>query len=241
MIGKISSSSDVENVHVTNKTQKEFTISDKIGVFKIKAKLNDTVSFSSVLHQPKNIVATKSIYDSKIVYLTLEALINVLDEVVVGKILTGNLRSDIENVDGKAPINFFDVGIPGYTGKIATQSERRLSQAGQFKPIMLLGILAGGASLDPIINEISGRTKILEKRVDHEERESLMRQIKSRLARGFFSSNSLGDSMKMDFFYFCADDKNFIKHCKNKTNFEILTFLKMKYKQYQANLNSNKV
>jgi len=238
--GRVSSNTDVENVHVINKTQQIFTITNKDGLFTIEAKLNDTISFSSVQHQFKEIVVNQEIFLSKVVYVVLQEQINELDEVVVGKVLTGNLLLDIENVKGKAPINFFDVGIPGYTGKIATQSERRLSQAGEFKPKQLLGVLAGGVSLDPIINTISGRTKMLKNRVEVEEREALMRSIKSRLSKDFFASNPLADDLKMDFFYFCADDKNFIQHCKNQTDFKILIFLRMKYKQYQANLNSDK-
>lgn len=237
--GRVGSNADVENIHVMNKTQQLFTITSKEGLFTIQVQLNDTIAFSSIQHQPKEVVVTQEIFDSKVVYVALQEQINELDEVVVGKVLTGNLLMDIENADGNVPINFYDVGIPGYMGKIPTQSERRLSQAGEFKPKQLLGVLVGGMSLDPLINTISGRTKKLKKRVDVEEREALMLRIKSRLAKDFFMSNPLDDDLKMDFFYFCADDKNFVKYCKNETDFNILLFLRMKYKQYKANLDSN--
>ncbi|WP_346882721.1 hypothetical protein [uncultured Algibacter sp.] len=234
--GKIDSKTNLENIHVINKSAKVFTITDKKGQFIIMAKLNDTLKFSSIQHQVKEIVVSEKMIDDKIIFVSLEEQINTLDEVIVGKVLTGNLLSDIKNTEGDPPINFFDVGIPGYTGKPATQSERRLSEAGEFKPIMLLGLLGGSVPLNPILNGLSGRTKMLKTRVKIEEKEALMRDVKARFAKDFFVSNPLKNDAKMDFFYFCADDSNFIKYCKNKTDFDILIFLKMKYNQYKRNV-----
>ncbi len=235
--GKVESLSNVENIHVINKTQQLFATTDKRGVFVITAKLNDTLIFSSIQHQVKNIILTKQMIIDKVVYIKLEEQINVLDAVTVGKVLTGNLMSDIKNTEGDPPIDFFDVGIPGYQGKPATQSQRRLSEAGEFKPKMLLGFLGGGIPLNPILNGISGRTKMLKKRVAIETREELMLSIKARLSKDFLASNPLKDDLVADFFYFCADDQNFLKHCKNQTDFKILIFLRMKYKQYKENFN----
>ena len=235
ILGRIVSKSNVENIHVINKTAQVFTITDKEGHFNITVKLKDTLTFSSIQHKLKEVIVSHEIIANKAVFVLLDEQINELDEVLVGKVLSGDLLSDIKNIEGNAPINFYDVGIPGYTGKPATQSERRLSEAGQFKPKMLFGLLAGGLPLNPIINGLSGRTKMLKKRVEIEEKESLMQSIKARLSKDFFASNPLNEDLKMDFFYFCADDDRFIKHCKNQTDFKILVFLRMKYKQYMAN------
>ena len=238
--GRIDSKTNIENIHVINKTAQVFTITNENGLFTITAKLNDTLKFSSVQHRLKEVIVSKEIISNKVVFVKLEELINELDEVVVGKVLTGDLLSDIKNTEGEAPINFYDVGIPGYTGKPATQSERRLSEAGEFKPKMLFGLLGGGLPLNPILNGLSGRTKMLINRVKIEEKETLLQAIKSRISIDFFISNPLEEVLKMDFFYFCADDENFVKHCKNQSDFKILIFLRMKYKQYLENINSNK-
>ncbi|MFI1771680.1 hypothetical protein [Thalassobellus citreus] len=237
--GRVKSDTDVENVHVINKTAQVFTITSKDGDFDITAKLNDTLVFSSILYNPKEVVISKDIILNKAMLVLLDDKMNTLDEVLVGKVLTGNLLSDIKNVDGKRPINFYDVGIPGYTGRIKTQSERRLSEAGEFKPTMLLGLLGGGLPLNPILNGISGRTKMLKNRVEIEEKESLMQRIKGRLSKDFFASNPLEEDSRLDFFYFCADDPNFIKYCKNQTDFKVLIFLRMKYRQYIDNKAEN--
>ncbi|MEP3839029.1 MAG: carboxypeptidase-like regulatory domain-containing protein [Algibacter sp.] len=240
LLGRVASNGDIENIHVINNTAQVFTTTDKEGHFKISARLNDTLSFSSIQYKLKEVIITQSILDNEAVFVTLNEHINELDEVIVGKVLTGDLLSDIRNMDANAPINFYDVGIPGYTGKPATQSERRLYTAGVFKPEMLLGLVLGGGSLDPIINGISGRTKMLKKRVAIEDKETLMQSIKGRLSKDFFASNSLEESLRIDFFYFCADDPVFVKRCKNQTDFNILAFLRVKYKQYLTNLEASK-
>lgn len=229
--GNVESKLDVENINVINVTAQVFTITDSKGEFNIVVKLNDTLEFSSILHKPKSVIVDRDMILFKVVRVDLEEQINQLDEVVVGKILTGNLLSDIKNVEGDPPINFFDVGIPGYTGKLATQSERRLNEA----------TTGGGiVPLSPIINAITGRTKMLKERIKLEEKDELLHSIKTRLSKDFLMSNPLDDNLVADFFYFCADDENFIKYCKNQSDFNILIFLRMKYKQYLENLNGNK-
>ncbi|OYX24872.1 MAG: hypothetical protein B7Z06_08250 [Flavobacteriales bacterium 32-35-8] len=233
--GTVESTIGIENINVINKTTYNYAITNANGEFAIMAKLNDTLQFSSMLHKTKYVIVDNNMLLLKTVKITLDEHVNELREVTVGNRLSGDLLKDIKNIEGKPPINFYDVGIPGYTGKIATQSERRLAQAGEFKPIMLLGLLGGSLPIDPILNGISGRTKMLKNRVNVEERESLMQSIKGRLAKDFFSSNPLDEHLRMDFFYFCADDENFIEKCKNQTDLNILEFLKMKYEQYLHN------
>jgi hypothetical protein len=226
LYGKVESALDNENIHVINRTAQLFTTTNSRGEFLITVKLKDTLSFSSIQHKPKDIIISEEIVLGNSFIIYLEEQINQLDEVVVGKVLSGDLMFDIQNTEGKAPINFYDVGIPGYTGKIATQSERRLHEA----------TTGGGiVPLNPILNAISGRTKMLKNQIRVEEKDKLMRSIKARIAQDFFDSNPLSDDLKMDFFYFCMDDVDFMKYCKNKSDLEILTFLQLKYKQYQEN------
>ena len=234
--GKVNSTSDVENIHVINKSKQLFAVTNKLGEFSILVSQGDTIQFSSIQHKPLEIIISSLNVNSGHLYVELQEQINELDEVIVGKVLTGNLALDIQNMEGKPPISFYDLGIPGYTGKIATQSERRLSEAGIFKPKMLLGLLEGGLPLNPILNGLSGRTKQLRERVEIEAKEDLLQKIRSRVEKDFLMSNPLEDSQVNDFFYFCSEDENFIKNCNNKTDFQILIFLRQKYRQYQENL-----
>ena len=127
------------------------------------------------------------------------------------------------------------MGIPGYVGKPKTQSKRLLYEAGEFKPKMLLGVLTGSIPINPILNGISGRTKMLKQRVKLESEEKLLFSLKSRLEQAFFRENPLNEVYRVDFFYFCSDDPDFVKRCKN-SDLEALVFFKEKYRQYLKNL-----
>ncbi|MEW4924331.1 hypothetical protein [Algibacter sp. 2305UL17-15] len=238
MSGKVVGVNNVENIHIINKTAQKFTITDKNGEFTIPVKLNDTLSFSSVQHQSKEIVVSKEIINAKTVIVKLEEQVNILDEVTVGKVLTGDLLSDIDNIEGKAPINFYDLGIPGYTGKPATQSERRLNAAttgANGQKLKWYSPLTGQIPIDPIINEITGRTKMLKARVKHENSEALMNKLRSKFSEILFSINPLEEAFRADFFYFCEMDENFYSKCAGKPDLEVLEFLKEKLRQYKAN------
>lgn len=229
--GFVESKKDIENIHVINKTAQIFTVTNTKGKFKILASINDTIVFTSIQHKAQSLVVDENIVSSKTCIIKLEELVNELDEVTVGKILTGDLSSDINNTEGDPPINFYDVGIPGYKGKIATQNERRLHEAtsgGGFIP------------LNPIINGLSGRTKMLKKQVALVEKDNLLNKIRVNLSKDFFTIYKLDESLQTDFFYFCQEDPNFNLRCKNKGDIEIFEFLKEKLIQYKVNLNLKK-
>lgn len=231
IIGKVISEDNVENVHVLNKTSKHFTITNSEGKFKIRVKLKDTLTFISLQHIQKQLVITQDIFLTKKATILLQERINELNEIVLGKILTGDLGSDVMTFDAEPALNFYDVGIHGYKGKPKTQSERRLYEA----------TTGGGiVPLNPILNAISGRTKKLRKRIKLEAIDDLLDQIISTLADDFLSLYSLEPERQMDFFYFCSEDIYFQKRCKNKSDVEIFEYLKEKYEQYQVNLTIQK-
>lgn len=227
VIGEITSNGNVENIHITNKTTQTFTVTDKNGRFMMPVKLNDTLTVSSIQHVLQELIISNAIILNKTLSIKLEDKINALDEVIVGKILTGNLLSDINNTEGKAPINFFDVGIPSYTGKPATQSERRY-------------YAANTGYLDPIINAITGRTKMLKNHIKLEEKDHLLRQIKYNLIEDFFTRYPLDKTLENDFFYFCQEDPNFNKRCKGKSDIEILEYLQERLVLYKLNIEDSK-
>ncbi|MDO6760314.1 hypothetical protein Q4566_08905 [Tamlana sp. 2_MG-2023] len=220
LFGKIKSDGNIENIHVINKTQQLFTTTNVRGEFTMTVKLNDTLMFSSIQHKPQEQVVSEVIFKNKIIVIHLESEINELEEVVLGKVLTGNLMSDISNTTGEVPINFYDVGIPGYTGKPATKSERLLDASrGGLKPVTL-------------INAISGHTRELKAHVEMERKSELLRKVKLRFSETFFELYNLPEDKRNDFFYFCEEDDNFEEACQDKTDFEIFQFLEKKYNQY---------
>jgi hypothetical protein len=231
IIGKVISDDNVENVHVLNKTSKHFTITNSEGKFKMNVKLKDTLTFISLQHIQKKVIINQGIIETKKLTVLLQERINELNEVVLGKILTGDLGSDVKTFEEEPQLNFYDVGIPGYKGKPKTQSERRLNEA-------TTG--AGIVPLNPILNAISGRTKMLKKRIKLEAVDELLDRIISTLAEDFLSLYPLEPERQMDFFYFCSEDINFQTRCKDKSDVEIFEYLKEKYDQYQVNLSLQK-
>ncbi len=236
--GIVIAATDIENIHVINKTANRFATTDKLGGFKIRAKVSDTIVFSSVQYKLKAIVISPTHIKERKMIVELTDHVNVLDEVLVGKILTGDLDSDVKNSDAERPIDFYDVGIPGYKGKPKTQSERRLYEADHGKMVAIgLGV---GLNLNKLLNKISGRTKKLKERVRVESNDVLMNSIKSRLSDDFFKVYILDETLHTDFFYFCSEDENFEKRCKEKSDIEVFEFLAEKYVDYNANLKEGK-
>lgn len=237
--GLVLANADVEGIHVINKTSQKFTVTNNKGIFKIQAKLNDTLVFSSIQYKLEAIIISQEIITNQTLTVNLIEIVNELDEVLVGKILTGDLSFDIKNANLKRPVNFYDLGIPGYTGKPKTQSERRVFEADNGKFIYFYGI-GFVINTNKIINRLTGRTKMLKKRVKLETEEKLMYSIKARLAEDFFSTYRLDEDLQLDFFYFCSEDENFSKRCEGKKDIEIFEFLKEKYFEYKKNLNEIK-
>ena len=210
--GNVEGKDDLDGIHVINKTSSFYAVTTVTGNFKIKANVNDTIVFSSILYKLKEMVVTPTIYKDKYLTTALETFVNDLNEVTLGRVLTGNLSSDVANQGNKKQINFADVGIPGYTGKPLTQSARRLKEASDFSPTIGGGFSGGGVGLqiNPIINAISGRTKDLKERVIIENKSSLLEKIKKEFAATFFQSHELPEDKREEFFLFCSDQPDFI-------------------------------
>ena len=222
---------EIEGIHIINKTANKFTITRDDGSFVIPVKLNDTIIFSAIKYKPKEVVISFEVVKTRILNVYLTELVNELDEVIVGKVLTGNLASDLENSDAKRTINFYDLGIPGYTGKPKTLSENRLNEAttgGGFIP------------LNPLLNYLSGRTKQLKNQVKIERLNECMETIKANLAKTFFENNELEEAYRPEFFYYCSENEDFNAICQVKNDMRTLEFLKSNLELYKVNLQSEK-
>lgn len=234
--GQIIANAEVEGIHILNNTSNTFTVSNAKGEFSIPVKLHDTMVFSGVSYELKKVVVGQNLINSKSFTVYLTENINALDEVLVGTLVTGDLRLDLAHSRVERGINFYDLGISGYTGKPKTHSERRLYTAGDFKPIHLLALLGGSLPLDPIFNAISGRTKLLKNRVRLENKIDCILRVKSHLSEMLFTAHPLEEHYRNEFFYFCADDVQFDTHCKINNDFKTLEFLKEKLVHFQSNL-----
>ncbi|WP_299275761.1 carboxypeptidase-like regulatory domain-containing protein [uncultured Psychroserpens sp.] len=222
--GKVVASSDLESIHVLNITAQKFTVTNDKGDFEIPAKLNDTLLISSVQYTPQNIAVTKTTIEMRSIVITLSDRVNELDEVVVGKILTGDLLSDIENSDAKRDINFYDVGIPGYVGKPKTQRERKLYEADAGKSIVIAPLFIG-INIHKILNKISGRTKKLKRAVTLEKQDKCLKKVTEEFSDLLFENYDIEAHLKTAFFYYVSDDPKFLDLCKADNSLKTYEFL----------------
>ncbi|SDR94188.1 CarboxypepD_reg-like domain-containing protein [Formosa sp. Hel1_31_208] len=228
--GKVLASANLYGIHIINKTAHKFTITNDDGEFQIPVRLFDTIMVSGVQYKLHEFVVTDVIIQTKRVTVNLDDKVNELDQVVVGKILTGDLMSDIENSDVKRDINFYDVGIPGYTGPRMTITEQRIFEAksgGGFIP------------LNPLINWISGRTKRLNKQLEREKLELAVQAVKSKYTVLLFNTNSLETIQQGEFFYFSADDPKFMELYRSGNELKMLQFLQIKIEAFRLQIDKD--
>jgi hypothetical protein len=236
--GQLLADDEVEGIHILNKTALKFTISNEDGSFVIPAKVSDTLFISGLKYESQNVTITQSMIDLGSFNIQLIEKINELEEVIVGKILTGRLQSDLENSDAKPEINFYDLGIPGYTGKPLTQNERKLHDADAGKMLSLGGGSYGagaGVNLHKLLNKISGRTKKLKAIVALDDIERCINRLRLNYHEAIFKTDSLEERLHNEYFYFCQEDDRFKKLCEDKNDLFAIEFLQTKLKAYKKN------
>ena len=237
--GKIITNGELEGIHVINKTSYRYTTTDQNGLFIVEGKLSDSLYFSSIQYLPKTIVLTAQHINSKSITVSLSESINALDEVMIGTVLTGDLNSDITNSEVERPMDFYDLGIPGYTGPRMNLAERRLFEADGGKLIPYAGT-STGINLSKLLNMMSGRTKMLKEQLKLDKDKKTIQYIKDVVGPLFFTTNELKKDKRVEFYYFCADAPDFLQRCRGRSELEILQFLEDKLKAFKiASLSKN--
>lgn len=234
--GQLEANDEVEGIHILNQTASKYTVSEEDGSFTIVAKASDTLFISSLKYQNKQFIITDSIVNLGYFKVQLTEAINELREVIVGKILTGSLQSDLENSDAETEINFYDLGIPGYKGKPLTQNERKLydADAGSWGSIGL----GGSVNFHKLLNTISGRTKKLKEIVALDEEEKCISRLRIEYEAAIFETDTLTDNLKNEYFMFCQEDDGFKALCDENNDLKAIDFLKAKLKAYKKNRES---
>ena len=194
--GKVTNLDEVEGIHVLNANSRFNTITDEFGNFTISAKVTDTIVFSSVHYVAKKIPVTENIFESGILIVTLFKVINELDEVFLGTRLTGDLSLDVKNTEVKAPINFNDVGIPGFLG----EPEEKIPT--------LIGQTIGPThiNVEALYNYISGYYKMLRTQRKWESENNTVAVILYKYDEEFFErSYGVPKNRTFDFLLFCLE------------------------------------
>lgn len=218
LLGRIiAGPNGVPDVFVINKTAGQEVKTDDKGYFTIKAKSGDGL----ILYNSRIIVREFTLNQDSFKTSPLVISVNYgpqeLDEVVINKY--GKINSEA-------------LGIVPKGQKRYTVAERRLYNASA----MTVGTVVG---LDPLINAISGRTRMLKKAYEIEKLESSLN-----LMGGLYNEDEIMENYKIPeqyvkgFMYYAIENKEFAGAIKgrNKTlaNF-LLTDLAEKYLKLIAN------
>ena len=124
-------------------------------------KKNDTIIISSIQIKPHVIVVNPKVFSQDLIKVYIEPFVNQLDNVEVKPHnLSGNMLDDMLDSGIKNPINFDDVGIPGFKGK---REEKIVSGKSVILSTLLLPL---GAPLDieAVYKHLSGYYKRLKKK-----------------------------------------------------------------------------
>ena len=233
--GKVySDDGDVAATHVLNTTTKKAAITDINGFFSIVVNLNDTLVFSAVQYKRKEIVVNSSILESKFLSVPLVESNIALDEVIVMPYnLTGELGRDMNNMDVGPVISATSLGLPNAHVKPLMQSERLLREA-SMGPLSI-GMLTS-IPFNPLINAITGRTKMLKKRVARDIKYNKSQQLRTQFADSLFVLQLKIPLEKIDdFLYYCEVDANFNAVVDSQDLFAIWEFIKQKSVIYRKN------
>lgn len=164
----------VEGVHVLNLVTEKATVSDTYGEFQLEAKEDDLLVFSAVNLNYWRKSIRKDDLQKGFIEIEMTPKEEKLQEVVVTEY---------------TKINAQDLRIIEYKPKVYTPAERRLRTAEKFKWYSPLLIPLGGMSVDGLINEISGRTAMLEKEVQVEVKEKRFQKLSYLYKEEYFSQN----------------------------------------------------
>jgi len=222
-----SESGDVAATHVLNITSDRASITDLNGFFSIIAKLNDTLVFSAIQFKRKTMVVTPNVLESKMLYVPLEDALTELDEVIVMPYnLTGDMTLDLDRMQIEPVITASTLGLPNAYVKLPTKAEREL-YAATANPFM---------SFDPLINAITGRTKMLKERMARNKKYNRTQRVRAFYADSLYRTEfKIPEDNIADFMYFCEVDPDFQTIVNTHDQFKIWEFMRGKSMTYRAN------
>lgn len=223
-----STDGDVAATHVLNTTTKKATITDIDGFFTIQASLNDTLVFSAIQYKKKELIVTAAILAQKMLNISLEESLTVLDEVIVTPYnLSGDITKDLQIIKTEQIVTAQTIGLPNAYARVPSKAERELFEA-----------TSGGGliPITPIINALSGRTKMLKKRIARNNLYSRTERV-----RAFYADSVYRIDLKIpedkidDLLYFCEVDTTFQYVVDSHDRLKIWDFIRRKSVVYRKN------
>ncbi len=215
--GKIvSNANEVEGILVKNISNSKEVLTQRGGYFSIIGKKKDTLIFSAFNLKAEKHILTEADFGDNLVFINMQ-LINIeLREVTI---------TDYKNINAEA------LGILPKGQKTYTPAERKLKTAGE----MSIGSVI---SVDPLLNWISGRTKMLKKELEVEKREILQAKLTNNYEREYIVKKLKIPEEYVDGFLFYATENERFAAAMKSNNYTMATFvlseLASKYRELQG-------
>jgi hypothetical protein len=153
--GKVTSDFDtLEGIYVINKSTETSVSTTRGGYFTISARVGDTLIFSALQFEARDIVVHENDFCNDLLFVPLATRNHELDELVI--------------ID-YSHINAESLGLVPRGQKQYTPAERKSATASSLK--------MNPMGLDPLINMFSGRSAMLKKAAEIEKMEDLMQKI----------------------------------------------------------------
>ncbi|MCL5247092.1 carboxypeptidase-like regulatory domain-containing protein [Cellulophaga sp. 20_2_10] len=201
----VAQEQEVLGVYVLNKSTKKGTITTKSGSFSIPVRLQDTIEFSAIQFKNREISITQKILDLKSYIINLDETLEELDEVVL---------------DNRTFITAKSLGLPNADVEVLPLAERELFSANNGDNYM---------SLDPLINFLSGRTKMLKDRIKRDDLYARSKELRSRYVDSIFFNNLKIPVDRIDeFMLYCEYDPRFKGISNTKNELVVWDFLRQK-------------
>lgn len=219
------------SINIINLTSQFGTTNSSTGEFEIPVSLRDTLYFSSVQYEPREIVVTNDLLKRAFLMVLLVEKMNELDEISISNIsLSGNLATDIDNIP---TLTQADLGFPMSDVPRPTSIERKLitasnvSTTSKENPPGLFNV-----SLDGILNRINGKTEKLQKAAANEDLSQIVDAGVAAMPVTFFADLSIPENRIRDFVYYCAQTANLAGLLPENKLFELIELYQKKAPQF---------
>ena len=157
----------------------------------------------------------------------LEESLTVLDEVVVTPYnLSGDISKDLLVIKTDPIVTAQTIGLPNAFVRVPSKAERELFAA-TANPIM---------GLDPLLNAITGRTKMLKERVARNNLYARTQRVREFYPDSIFRIDlKIPESKIDDLLYFCEVDSSFQTVVDSRDQLKIWEFIRRKSISYREN------
>ena len=214
----------LHDVYVINATSGQET-KTVYGSFSILAQPGDKLVVYSPKINTRKFILHEDAFSNTPYIITVNLTPQELDEVVIDK---------YQGVDEVS------LGLVPADQKQYTYAERQYKAGGEFKPIYLIGIIAGGMPLDPVINAITGRAKLLKSQLETGKKEQLIA-----LAEELYPTEKIINDLHVPeelaegFLFYAVEDESLALALK-EGNEKQVTFLMLKLsEEYLASMQVN--